>query len=414
MPRSTSGSMPVNDVVPIRRLDPDLPLPAYAHPGDAGADLVAAEDVELAPGGRAAGADRRRGGPAGRLRRAGAPAFRAGRPAGRHGAQRARYGRRRLPRRDPGEPGQSRPGRTRSRSPAATASPSLSCSGSSGPCSTWSTSCRHRARCRRARLDRRAPRAADRERNRGKVTSMFSRKRAARHVRTRRRPAVRRAGTEHDGRRGRARPSTARTTSGTRPPGWPRLDLGSLQIPAVEGVEVRVQANPEGGDRAGRAGRRRQRAAARRVRRAAYRGHLGRGPRRDVRRHGRRGHRRHEVDGAYGMELTARRSGPAGPLADVRYVGVDGPRWIVRAHLPGRGGGRPGRGAGARRVPRGARGGPRRRGPPGPRAAAACGCRRRWPSRQQARTGAEECVDDDRTPSAYRGLMSTDEQRSPV
>jgi dUTP pyrophosphatase len=39
--------------VPVRRLDPDLPLPAYAHPGDAGADLVAAEDVEIAPGERA-------------------------------------------------------------------------------------------------------------------------------------------------------------------------------------------------------------------------------------------------------------------------------------------------------------------------------------------------------------------------
>jgi dUTP pyrophosphatase len=37
----------------IQRLDPELPLPAYAHPGDAGADLVAAEDVELLPGERA-------------------------------------------------------------------------------------------------------------------------------------------------------------------------------------------------------------------------------------------------------------------------------------------------------------------------------------------------------------------------
>jgi dUTP pyrophosphatase len=36
--------------VPIRRLDPDLPLPAYAHPGDAGADLVAAAEVEIPPG----------------------------------------------------------------------------------------------------------------------------------------------------------------------------------------------------------------------------------------------------------------------------------------------------------------------------------------------------------------------------
>lgn len=36
----------------VRRLDPELPLPSYAHPGDAGADLVTAVDVELAPGER--------------------------------------------------------------------------------------------------------------------------------------------------------------------------------------------------------------------------------------------------------------------------------------------------------------------------------------------------------------------------
>jgi len=30
------------------------------------------------------------------------------------------------------------------------------------------------------------------------------------------------------------------------PEGVQRLDLGSLQIPAIEGVEVRVQANPDG------------------------------------------------------------------------------------------------------------------------------------------------------------------------
>jgi dUTP pyrophosphatase len=39
--------------LPVRRLDPGLPLPAYAHPGDAGADLRAAADVVLPPGGRA-------------------------------------------------------------------------------------------------------------------------------------------------------------------------------------------------------------------------------------------------------------------------------------------------------------------------------------------------------------------------
>jgi dUTP pyrophosphatase len=39
--------------VQITRLDPTVPLPAYARHGDAGADLFAAEDVDLAPGERA-------------------------------------------------------------------------------------------------------------------------------------------------------------------------------------------------------------------------------------------------------------------------------------------------------------------------------------------------------------------------
>lgn len=34
-------------------LDPELPEPTYAHPGDAGADLVTRLDVDLPPGGRA-------------------------------------------------------------------------------------------------------------------------------------------------------------------------------------------------------------------------------------------------------------------------------------------------------------------------------------------------------------------------
>jgi dUTP pyrophosphatase len=37
----------------VHRIDPDVPLPAYAHPGDAGADLVTTVDAELAPGERA-------------------------------------------------------------------------------------------------------------------------------------------------------------------------------------------------------------------------------------------------------------------------------------------------------------------------------------------------------------------------
>ena len=45
------GTDPVD--VLIKRLDPELPLPARSHPGDAGTDLVTAVDVELGPGERA-------------------------------------------------------------------------------------------------------------------------------------------------------------------------------------------------------------------------------------------------------------------------------------------------------------------------------------------------------------------------
>jgi dUTP pyrophosphatase len=51
MPPVTPG--PDDVPVLIRRLDPGLPLPARSHPGDAGADLVTAVDVRLAPGQRA-------------------------------------------------------------------------------------------------------------------------------------------------------------------------------------------------------------------------------------------------------------------------------------------------------------------------------------------------------------------------
>ena len=51
---------PTDDLVPglglpvaVVRLDPGLPLPSYAHPGDAGADLMSTVDLVLAPGERA-------------------------------------------------------------------------------------------------------------------------------------------------------------------------------------------------------------------------------------------------------------------------------------------------------------------------------------------------------------------------
>src|SRR5580765_1110240 len=51
--RVTFGPVTTSPIqVLVRRLDDELPLPAYALDGDAGADIVAAEDVTLQPGER--------------------------------------------------------------------------------------------------------------------------------------------------------------------------------------------------------------------------------------------------------------------------------------------------------------------------------------------------------------------------
>ncbi len=52
-PGALPTGLPAGLPVPVVRLDPDLPLPGYAHPGDAGADLHTTVDVVLAPGERA-------------------------------------------------------------------------------------------------------------------------------------------------------------------------------------------------------------------------------------------------------------------------------------------------------------------------------------------------------------------------
>jgi dUTP pyrophosphatase len=48
----STGSVQRGVRVSVLRLDPELPLPSYAHPGDAGADLYAREGVTLKPGER--------------------------------------------------------------------------------------------------------------------------------------------------------------------------------------------------------------------------------------------------------------------------------------------------------------------------------------------------------------------------
>src|SRR3954469_5199966 len=118
------------------------------------------------------------------------------------------------------------------------------------------------------------------------------------------------------------------------PEGVERLDLGSLLIPAIEGVEVRVQANPDGsveqvvlvdGESALQLG--------------VFAAPRSEGIWDEVREEivgamASDGVKARELDGPYGVELAAQVNTPEGP-ADVRFVGVDGPRWMVRALYQG-------------------------------------------------------------------------------
>jgi hypothetical protein len=126
------------------------------------------------------------------------------------------------------------------------------------------------------------------------------------------------------------------------PPDVQRLDLGALHIPAVDGVEVRVQADPDGsvhqvvlvhGDSALQIG--------------VFAAPRSEGIWAEVRDEIRTsmqadGVTPREVDGEYGVELRARVNSPQGP-ADIRFVGVDGPRWMVRALFQGAAAGDPAR-----------------------------------------------------------------------
>lgn len=49
---TSTRDLPDQVELPLLRLDPGLPLPSYAHPGDAGADLSTTVDVRIGPGER--------------------------------------------------------------------------------------------------------------------------------------------------------------------------------------------------------------------------------------------------------------------------------------------------------------------------------------------------------------------------
>ncbi|SCF30510.1 Protein of unknown function (DUF3710) [Micromonospora viridifaciens] len=162
---------------------------------------------------------------------------------------------------------------------------------------------------------------------------MFSRKRAgeARHARDERTTEV--LDSEESGE---PSPVPARGPYDvSEAPDEPRLDLGSLQIPAVPEVEVRVQADPQGviqqvvlvhGENALQLG--------------VFAAPRSEGIWDEVREEIRQslfndGAAAQEIEGEYGTELRARVRTPDG-LTDLRFVGIDGPRWMVRGVYQGR------------------------------------------------------------------------------
>jgi hypothetical protein len=115
-----------------------------------------------------------------------------------------------------------------------------------------------------------------------------------------------------------------------------RVDLGALRVPVGPGMDVRVEVNDA------------QQVIA--VTLAGPDGHMQLGvfaaPRTegiwdDVRAeiaaslNAQRGGARERPDGPFGVELTGRLPGDGGGQVPVRFIGVDGPRWFLRAMLVG-------------------------------------------------------------------------------
>jgi hypothetical protein len=172
---------------------------------------------------------------------------------------------------------------------------------------------------------------------------MFSRKRdAAKHVRAADAPPSRALADSLASGGEAPAPEFGPWDAKHAPAGVQRLDLGSLQIPAVEGVEVRVQANPDGGVEQivlvdGESALQLGVFAAPKTEGIwdEVRAEIAEAMAAD-------GVSPQERTGKYGTELAARVNTPDGP-ADVRFVGVDGPRWMVRALYQGAAASDPGR-----------------------------------------------------------------------
>ena len=118
------------------------------------------------------------------------------------------------------------------------------------------------------------------------------------------------------------------------PDGVELLDLGSLRVPVVDGVEVRLQADANGQVRQVVLA-----SGASALELSAFAAPRTEGIWDEVRDDIRTQLSREEatvseLDGEYGRELRVRARTPEGPT-DLRFVGLEGPRWLVRAVFHG-------------------------------------------------------------------------------
>jgi hypothetical protein len=118
------------------------------------------------------------------------------------------------------------------------------------------------------------------------------------------------------------------------PAGVARIDLGSLQIPSIDGVEVRVQANNDGVIQQVVLAN-----GASALQLGVFAAPRTEGIWDEVRDEIRTslvadGVAAEEVPGTYGAELRARVRNAEG-LMDIRFIGIDGPRWMLRAVYQG-------------------------------------------------------------------------------
>jgi hypothetical protein len=108
-----------------------------------------------------------------------------------------------------------------------------------------------------------------------------------------------------------------------------RLDLGALRLPAVPGVEIQLQAGPQGQIQQVLLAH-----EASRLQLGVYAAPRTQGIWDEIRAEmlaslAQGGGRPREVDGEYGTEVRAQLRDSGGGVLDVRHVGIDGPRWFV-------------------------------------------------------------------------------------